>query len=83
MPINKHRLLVPRMRAVDRCEVIVISPVAAQRLASGFGVYSVSKVAVKAMAHTLASEDKPLGMRVKIIATGLVETDMDKRSLKP
>ena len=78
-PINMCRLLVPHMRAAERSDVIVISSVAAQSLAPGFGVYSVSKAAVEAMAHTLAREEKAHGMRVNIIAPGLVETDMGRK----
>ena len=75
-PINMCRLLVPHMRAAERSDVIVISSIAAQALKPGFGVYSVSKAAVEAMAHTLAREEKQNGMRVNIIAPGLVDTDM-------
>ena len=78
-PINMCRLLVPQMRDADRSDVIVISSVAAQNLAPGFGVYSVSKAAVEAMAHTLAREEKQHGMRVNIIAPGLVDTDMGRK----
>jgi 3-oxoacyl-[acyl-carrier protein] reductase len=78
-PINLCRLLVPHMRQADRSDVIVISSIAAQSLAPGFGVYSVSKAAVEAMAHTLAREEKPNGMRGNIIAPGLVDTDMGRK----
>ncbi|MDA0791102.1 MAG: SDR family NAD(P)-dependent oxidoreductase [Proteobacteria bacterium] len=78
-PINLCRLLVPQMREAERSDVIVISSVAAQNLAPGFGVYSVSKAAVEAMAHTLAREEKRHGMRVNIIAPGLVDTDMGRK----
>ena len=78
-PVNMCRLLVPHMRAAERSDVIVISSIAAQALNPGFGVYSVSKAAVEAMAHTLAREEKQHGMRVNIIAPGLVDTDMGRR----
>ncbi len=78
-PINMCRLLVPHMRSADRSDIIVISSIAAQALNPGFGVYSVSKAAVEAMAHTLAREEKGHGMRVNIIAPGLVDTDMGRR----
>ena len=77
--INMCRFLVPHMRVAERSDVIVISSVAAQNLSPGFGVYSVSKAAVEAMAHTLAREEKEHGMRVNIISPGLVETDMGKK----
>ncbi len=78
-PIYLCRTLVPHMRAAERSDVIMISSIAAQSLNPGFGVYSVSKAALEAMAHTLAREEKPHGMRVNIIAPGLVDTDMGRR----
>ena len=57
----------------------MISSIAAQSLNPGFGVYSVSKAALEAMAHTLAREEKTHGMRVNMIAPGLVDTDMGRK----
>lgn len=78
-PIYLCRALVPHMRNADRSDVIMISSIAAQSLSPGFGVYSVSKAALEAMAHTLAREEKSNGMRVNMIAPGLVDTDMGRR----
>jgi NAD(P)-dependent dehydrogenase (short-subunit alcohol dehydrogenase family) len=78
-PIYLCRGLVPHMRQADRSDVIMISSIAAQTLNPGFGVYAVSKAALEAMAHTLAREEKPHGMRVNMIAPGLVDTDMGRR----
>jgi NAD(P)-dependent dehydrogenase (short-subunit alcohol dehydrogenase family) len=78
-PIFLCRRLVPHMREADRSDVIMISSIAAQALNPGYGVYSVSKAALEAMAHTLAREEKPHGMRVNMIAPGLVDTDMGRR----
>lgn len=81
-PIYLCRKLVPHMREAQRSDIIMISSIAAQALNPGFGVYSVSKSALEAMAHTLAREEKPHGMRVNIIAPGLVDTDMGRRILE-
>jgi NAD(P)-dependent dehydrogenase (short-subunit alcohol dehydrogenase family) len=78
-PIWLCRALVPHMREANRSDVIMISSIAAQSLNPGFGVYAVSKAALEAMAHTLAREEKASGMRVNIIAPGLVDTDMGRR----
>lgn len=78
-PIYLCRKLAPHMRNADRSDVIMISSIAAQALNPGFGVYSVSKAALEAMAHTLAREEKKHGMRVNMIAPGLVDTDMGRR----
>jgi NAD(P)-dependent dehydrogenase (short-subunit alcohol dehydrogenase family) len=55
------RALVPHLRGADRSDVVMISSIAAQSLAPGFGMYSVSKAAIEALAHTLAREEKPFG----------------------
>jgi 3-oxoacyl-[acyl-carrier protein] reductase len=78
-PIYLCRELVPHMRNAPRSDVIMISSIAAQALNPGYGVYSVSKAALEAMAHTLAREEKANGMRVNIIAPGLVDTDMGRK----
>ena len=69
-PIYLCRELVPHMRKADRSDIVMISSIASQALNPGFGVYSVSKAALEAMAHTLAREEKPHGMRVNMIAPG-------------
>ena len=81
-PIWLCRALVPHMRQAPRSDVIMISTIAAQALVPRVGVYAVSKAALEAMAHTLAREEKPHGMRVNIIAPGLVDTDMGRRIVK-
>ena len=78
-PIYLCRALVPHMRNAPRSDVIMLSSIAAQSLNPGFGVYAVSKAALEAMAHTLAREERQHGMRVNIIAPGLVDTDMGRR----
>ena len=78
-PIYLCRKLVPHMRQADRSDIVMISSIAAQTLNPGYGVYAVSKAALEAMAHTLAREEKQHGMRVNLIAPGLVDTDMGRR----
>ena len=78
-PIYLCRGLVPHMRSAPRSDIVMISSIAAQSLNPGFGVYSVSKAALEAMAHTLAREEKTHGMRVNMIAPGLVDTDMGRK----
>jgi NAD(P)-dependent dehydrogenase (short-subunit alcohol dehydrogenase family) len=78
-PIYLCRELIPHMRRAVRSDVIMISSIAAQSLNPGFGVYAVSKAALEAMTHTLAREEKQHGMRVNLIAPGLVDTDMGRR----
>lgn len=78
-PIWLCRALVPHMRQADRSDVVVMSTIATEMLAPSFGVYSVSKTALEAMAHTLAREERKHGMRVNIVAPGLVDTDMGRK----
>ena len=81
-PIHMCRALVPHMRKAERSDVIMLSSIAVQNLAPGFGVYSASKAALEALAHTLAKEERANGMRVNIIAPGLVDTDMGRNIVK-
>ena len=37
------------------------------------------KTAMEALAYTLAKEERPHGIRVNIVAPGLVDTDMGQR----
>ncbi len=78
-PIYLCRRLIPVLRNADRSDIIMISSIAAQMMSPGYGVYAVSKAALEAMAHTLAKEEKENGMRVNIIAPGLVDTDMGRK----
>lgn len=78
-PIYMSRALVPHMRQADRSDVIMISSVAAQSMGANMGLYSVGKAGMEALAHTLAAEEKAHGMRVNIIAPGLVDTDMGRK----
>lgn len=83
--LGPHHLLsvaVPHLRTHERSDVIVISSVAT--LAHGpFGApYNMGKAAVESLALTLAKEERDNGIRVNIVAPGLVETDMGRRLVK-
>ena len=78
-PLHCCRLFVPGMRALGRGDVIMISSIAAQTYGPRMGVYSIAKSGMEAMAYTLAKEEREHGIRVNIVAPGLVETDMGKR----
>jgi NAD(P)-dependent dehydrogenase (short-subunit alcohol dehydrogenase family) len=41
-----------------------------------------AKAALEALAFTLAKEERPNGIRVNIVAPGLVETEMGRRLMK-
>lgn len=80
-PIHMCRALVPHMRKAKRSDVLVVSSVAAQSMGPRMGLYSITKAGVEALAHTLAKEERANGMRVNIIAPGLVDTDMGRKLL--
>jgi len=70
------KALVPALRKPDRSDVVMISSVGVQTLRERSGVYSVSKAAMETMALTLAKEEQGHGIRVNIVAPGLVDTEM-------
>jgi len=78
-PLHLCRLLVPSMRTLGRGDVIMVSSVAAQAYGPRFGVYAIAKAGMEAMAYTLAKEERQHGIRVNVVAPGLVETDMGLR----
>jgi len=76
------KLLVPQMRTLGRGDVVMISSFAAQALRANWGPYSISKAAMEAMAMTLAKEEREHGIRVNVVAPGLVDTTMGEGVLK-
>jgi NAD(P)-dependent dehydrogenase (short-subunit alcohol dehydrogenase family) len=70
------KLVVPQMRAQPRGDVVMVSSFSAQALRVRMGAYSVSKAGMEALAQTLAKEEREHGIRVNIVAPGLVDTDM-------
>jgi NAD(P)-dependent dehydrogenase (short-subunit alcohol dehydrogenase family) len=78
-PINMCRALVPHMRQAARGDVIMVSSIAAQSMGARMGLYSIGKAGMEALAHTLAKEERANGIRVNIVAPGLVDTDMGRK----
>ncbi len=70
------KLIVPQMRALPRGDVVMVSSFSAQALRVRMGAYSISKAGMEAIAYTLAKEEREHGIRVNIVAPGLVDTDM-------
>lgn len=73
------RLVLPAMRTRPRGDIVMISSVAAQKLAPNGAPYNMAKAALEALAITLAKEERAHGIHVNIVAPGLVETDMGRR----
>jgi len=76
------KLVLPGMRAAPRGDIIMISSVATQYMAPNSAPYTMAKVALEALATTLAKEERHHGIHVNVVAPGLVDTDMGRRLVK-
>jgi len=76
------QLLLPSMRGRPRGDIVMISSVATLHYAAGGAPYNMGKAAMEALAFTLAKEVKKHGIRVNVVAPGLVETEMGRRLMK-
>lgn len=73
------RLLIPGMRTAERADVVLISSIAGATPKAGGAPYNMAKAALEALAATLAQEELRHGIRVNVVAPGLVATDMGDR----
>ena len=64
------------MIARRRGAIVLVSSVAAQRPGRGQSNYAGSKGAVEAFARSIAVELAPRGIRVNVVAPGVIETTM-------
>ena len=78
-PHQLCRSLLPSMRTRGRGDIVFISSVATSHMSANGAPYNMGKAAMEALAFTLAKEEMPHGIRVNIVAPGLVETDMGVR----
>jgi len=78
-PIYMSKALVPHMRSAERSDIIMISSVATDTYSERMGLYSIGKAGMEALAYTLAKEERTNGMRVNVVAPGLVDTDMGRK----
>ncbi len=78
-PLTLVRALLPELRAAPRADVVVISSVIVDQMPAGGAPYAMAKAALEAAARTLAAEERGAGVRVNIVAPGLVATDMGER----
>ena len=76
------QLLVPQMRDRGRADVVMISSAATQYWAGWSSPYNMGKAALEALAFGLAKEEQSHGIRVNVVAPGLVETEMGRRLVK-
>jgi NAD(P)-dependent dehydrogenase (short-subunit alcohol dehydrogenase family) len=76
------RLVLPAMKTRQRGDIVMISSVATLHHAGGGAPYNMGKAAMEALAFTLAKEVRHRGIRVNVVAPGLVETEMGRRLVK-
>jgi len=76
------KLVLPGMRTRPRGDIIMISSSASQGLGAGGAPYNMAKTAMEALAKTLAKEERDNGIRVNVVAPGLVETEMGRRLIR-
>ena len=76
------KLVIPSMRTRPRGDVVMISSAASVYMAANSAPYNMAKAALEALAFTLANEEKTKGIRVNIVAPGLVDTEMGRRLVK-
>jgi 3-oxoacyl-[acyl-carrier protein] reductase len=76
------KLVLPSMRERPRGDIIMISSSATLQNGANGAPYNMGKAAMEALALTLAKEERPRGIRVNVVAPGLVETEMGRRLIK-
>jgi NAD(P)-dependent dehydrogenase (short-subunit alcohol dehydrogenase family) len=81
-PHHLCSVAVPHLRTHERADVVVISSVATIGHAGYGAPYNMGKAALESLALTLAKEERANGIRVNIVAPGLVETEMGRRLVK-
>lgn len=78
-PHYLSKLVIPSMRTRGRGDIIFISSAATKGNGANGAPYNMGKGAAEALAQTLYKEERPNGIRVNIVAPGLVETEMGFR----
>jgi NAD(P)-dependent dehydrogenase (short-subunit alcohol dehydrogenase family) len=81
-PHQLSRLVLPAMRRKGRGEIVMISSVVTSVLGAHYAPYAMSKSALEALAAVLAKEERAHGIRVNVVAPGLVATEMGRRYVR-
>lgn len=75
-------LVLADMRAAPRGDVVVVSSSEVAHMRALGAPYNMAKAALEAFAMTLAKEEAANGIRVNVVAPGLVATDMGERLVR-
>jgi 3-oxoacyl-[acyl-carrier protein] reductase len=81
-PHQLSRLVIPGMRRKGRGDIVMISSVVTSILGAHYAPYAMSKSALEALAVVLAKEERAHGIRVNVVAPGLVATEMGRRYVR-
>lgn len=81
-PHHLCRLVLPHMRTCERGDIVFVSSIATDRYAPNGAPYNMGKAAMEALAYGLAKEEQRHGIRVNIVAPGLIETEMGRRLVR-
>ena len=76
------RVLLPAMRERPRGDLVFMSSVAARLMSARSAPYTMAKVALEALAMTLAKEERANGIHANVVAPGLVDTEMGRRLVR-
>jgi NAD(P)-dependent dehydrogenase (short-subunit alcohol dehydrogenase family) len=81
-PLALIRRVLPDMRTAGRADIVMISSAITTDTPERSAPYSMAKAAMESACRTLAREERQHGIRVNIIAPGLVNTEMGARLVK-
>ncbi|OBH12767.1 SDR family NAD(P)-dependent oxidoreductase [Mycobacterium sp. E1747] len=81
-PARLLQSLLPDMRRAGRSDVVLISSVATDGYPAMSAPYTMAKAALEALGHTLAREEREYGVRVNIVAPGLLDTPMGEKLVR-
>ena len=81
-PHQLSRFALPAMRRRGRGDIVMISSVVTSVLGAHYAPYAMSKSALEALAVVLAKEERAHGIRVNVVAPGLVATEMGRRYVR-
>lgn len=81
-PLALIRRLLPGMRAAGRSDIVMTSSSITAEAPEQSAPYVMAKAAMECACRTLAREERRYGVRVNIIAPGLVNTEMGARLVK-
>lgn len=76
------RSVVPSMRSRGGGDIVLITSIISNGPRPGAAPYVMAKAALDALGYTLAMEERANGIRVNLVAPGLVATDMGDRLIQ-